>query len=99
MSVRPYYDVWCDIEDERCIGWEQTATSPTRRDVRPIAKAHGWSTIRRDGKTPDVCPNCKDRGEVQGSASAGHESCEPAQEEGKRVPGPRPSSAPTERTT
>ena len=59
MSIRPYYDVWCDVEKDGCIGWEQQATSSTRRDAWRRAKACGWKSKRVAGKTIHVCPNCQ----------------------------------------
>ena len=62
MSVRAYYDVWCDIDGRLCVGWAEGATSSgrhARRDARRAAKELGWSLIRSEGKLLDVCPACR----------------------------------------
>ena len=61
MSVRAYFDVWCDIEGPRCRGWCEQATAMEyegRQKARWRAKREGWVVIQRDGKRLDVCPNC-----------------------------------------
>ncbi len=45
MSVFPYYDVWCDgpgPAGDGCDDWCRSATGPTVREARRLAREAGW---------------------------------------------------------
>jgi hypothetical protein len=56
MSVRAYYDVWCDGED--CDHWAEWATSYTLKAARQRAVEGGWTYKRGVG---DLCPDCQEK--------------------------------------
>lgn len=47
MSVRAYYDVWCDADD--CLLWCEGATASTPRQARRNAARMGWTYSRKHG--------------------------------------------------
>ncbi len=58
MSVFPYYDVWCDgpgPAGDGCDDWCRSATGPTVREARRLAREAGWVHRRGVG---DLCPDC-----------------------------------------
>ena len=65
MSVRAYYDVWCDAildDGETCGEWCEQATSDDAKIARRRARAYGWKPLRLpDGKRGDCCPDCHAR--------------------------------------
>lgn len=62
MSVRAYWDTWCDgpgPDGNGCLQWADEATSlDSARDARRRAKAWGWIFRRGVG---DLCPDCQKR--------------------------------------
>lgn len=59
MSVRSYFDVWCDGPDpEGCPrgDWCVGATADSAREARAGAKQLGW--VYRSG-VGDLCPRCQ----------------------------------------
>lgn len=66
MSIRAYYDVWCDgvgdgIEPGDCGQWAEGATTieyEGRSVARRRARRAGWTYRRGIG---DLCPRCEAR--------------------------------------
>lgn len=62
MTVRAYFDVWCDVESPRCTGWADGATAlqhEGRSRARKRARAMGWKPYRTEsGARGDACPDC-----------------------------------------
>src|SRR4051812_8031512 len=62
VTVRAYYDVWCDgpgPDGGGCLSWADQATSLLSvRDARKRAKRDGWVHKRGVG---DLCPDCQER--------------------------------------
>lgn len=65
MSVRAYFDTWCDVQGERCKDWAEGGTGDSFTEARANAKRLGWknTTLRTaDGgmiRGADVCPECQ----------------------------------------
>jgi hypothetical protein len=61
VTVRPYYDVWCDgpgRDGDGCIKWNTEATGDTQSEARKRSLATGWIYKRGVG---DLCPECQRR--------------------------------------
>ena len=55
MSVRTYYDTFCDFPD--CLSWAENCTScDSRNDARNKAENTGWTYVRWYREYYDMCP-------------------------------------------
>jgi hypothetical protein len=61
MSVKTIYKIACDdCHAENQNGEEGTSITK----ARSVARAVGWATVKRNGKTIDLCPRCKRKQKV-----------------------------------
>ncbi len=60
MSIRTFYDTFCDFPD--CLAWAENSTSSeSRNDARNKAEVAGWTYKRgEDGQYYDLCLHHKD---------------------------------------
>ncbi len=60
MSIRTFYDTFCDFPD--CLAWAENSTSSeSRNDARNKAEAEGWAYKRWYNEYYDMCPYHKDK--------------------------------------